>query len=69
MSFNMFCYIKSRIKEYNGITYYTDIGDGRKSFIFLRDGKTTIVPEPLLEKKDPLYELYGISIVIDKKLR
>ena len=68
MSPNMFCYIKSRIKEYNGITYYTDIG-GKRSFIFLRDGKTTVVPESLLEKEAPLYELYGISIVIDNKLR
>lgn len=65
---NKFYYIKSKIEEYNGITYYTNIGN-KESFIFLRDGKSTIVPKLLLEEKDPLYEIYGISLTVNKRLR
>ena len=65
---NKFYYIKSKVEEYNGITYYTDIGN-KESFIFLHNGKTTIVPKPLLEKKDSLYEIYDISLIVEKRLR
>lgn len=65
---NKFYYIKSKIEEYNGITYYTNIGN-KESFIFLRDGKSTIVPKLLLEEKDPLYEIYSISLTVNKRFR